>query len=77
MTRKHHNFERRHYVALANVVREARVRAHYSDSPAEAVNDIAQAMADVFRADNPNFRPTDWEAACGLVNGFDHAEAAR
>ncbi len=46
-------FQRRHFAAVAEIIRKARMRPN--DDAAEAIDDIEQDLADLFRADNPRF----------------------
>jgi hypothetical protein len=68
-------FQKRHFDVLAGIIRQARERATFNDTAGEAIDDIAQAMADAFRDDNPGFDRARWDAACG-VNGFDHRDVS-
>jgi hypothetical protein len=54
-------FQRRHYRAVAEIIRRARLRPN--DDVAEAINDIEQDLADLFRA-NPRFDAPRFYAAC-------------
>jgi hypothetical protein len=56
-------FQRRHYKALAEIVRRARARAQHNDTIAEAVADIEQDLVDLFRADNSKFSASRFIAA--------------
>lgn len=47
-------FERRHYRALADVIRRTRQLPH--DSCAEAWGDLIETLCDHFASDNPNFQ---------------------
>ena len=47
-------FQRRHFKAVAEIIRKARLRPN--DDIAEAIDDIEQDLADLFRADNPALR---------------------
>lgn len=55
-------FQKRHYAAIADVLRKAALRPN--DSPAEALSDLEQDFADLFRADNYKFSPGKFFAAC-------------
>jgi hypothetical protein len=54
-------FQKRHYVALAEIVRVAKRRPN--DTASEAVADIEQDLIDLFRADNPKFKPDTFRVA--------------
>ena len=47
-------FMRRHFVAVAQAIRAVRKMRH--DSPAEAIFDVQEVLANAFAADNSNFR---------------------
>jgi hypothetical protein len=55
-------FQRRHYVALAEIVRVAKLRPN--DSPAEAITDLQEDLADFLAANNPSFDRDRFVAAC-------------
>jgi hypothetical protein len=55
-------FQKRHYVALAEIVRVAKRRPN--DSAGEAVLDIEQDLADLFTRDNPKFKRGTFVKAC-------------
>ena len=55
-------FQRRHFAAIAEIIRKARLRPN--DDVAEAIDDIEQDLADLFRADNPRFEAPRFYAAC-------------
>ncbi len=55
-------FQKRHYTAIAEIVRVAKKRPN--DTAAEAVADFQQELADLFARDNPKFRRATFEAAC-------------
>jgi hypothetical protein len=57
-------FARRHYVALANIVRLARLRPN--DSQGELLDDLTQDLADLFARDNPKFKREKFETAAAL-----------
>jgi hypothetical protein len=48
-------FTRQHYQAVANVIKKAR-HMHTSSDATAALNMVVTEMADMFAADNPNFR---------------------
>ena len=55
-------FQRRHYEAVAKLIARAKLRPN--DSAAECLSDLEQDFADAFKADNSNFRPGTFFAAC-------------
>jgi hypothetical protein len=55
-------FQRRHFAAIAEIIRQARLRPN--DDVAETIDDIEQDLADLFRADNPRFEAPRFYAAC-------------
>jgi hypothetical protein len=55
-------FQRRHFAAIAEIIRKARLRPN--DDVAEAIDDLEQDFADLFRADNPRFEAPRFYAAC-------------
>jgi hypothetical protein len=74
-------FQRRHYVALAEAIRLTIQLPH--DRPEECMGDLIEALCDRFALDNPTgaggrgFDRMTFRAACGFINGHDHAEAFR
>jgi len=70
-------FERRHYAAVADIVRCTRALPH--DSPDEVWTDLTEEFCRRFAADNGNFQRATFKRACaGESNGHDFkAEAAR
>ena len=55
-------FQRRHYEAIADIIAKAKHRPN--DTPAECLADLEQDFADLFAADNGNFRPGQFHQAC-------------
>lgn len=55
-------FQKRHYSALATIVRIARKRPN--DSVAECLLDIEADLADLFARDNPKFKRSQFLRAC-------------
>lgn len=72
-------FQRRHYVALAAAIARVRALGPHHDTPADALRDAQEAVADLLAADNPKFNRERFAAACERqattrphVNGFQH-----
>jgi hypothetical protein len=56
-------FQKRHYSALASVVRGA--RRHFTNGTAtEVVSHFERELAELFASDNPEFRPATFHDAC-------------
>lgn len=55
-------FQKRHYTALAEILRKAKSRP--SDSVEEAIADLQLDLSDLFRADDVKFKSSTFEAAC-------------
>lgn len=55
-------FQRRHFEAVAKLIARAKLRPN--DSIVECLSDLEQDFADAFKADNANFRPGTFFAAC-------------
>jgi hypothetical protein len=54
-------FQKRHYVALAEIVRVAKRRPN--DTPQEAIADLERDLIDLFHSDNPKFKPDTFRVA--------------
>jgi hypothetical protein len=67
-------FQKRHYPALAEMIKATRALPH--DSADELWADLIEALVERFAADNPEFRPDAFRAACG-VNGHRFTEDNR
>lgn len=70
-------FQRRHYVLLAEAIKRVRTLGPHHDTPAEALRDAQEAVADLLAADNPKFDRERFAAACEPTarphaNGFQH-----
>jgi hypothetical protein len=48
-------FAKRHYEAIAGVLRRARQRQQFNDSVPEALDDLEQDLTELFQQDNSNF----------------------
>lgn len=59
-------FQRRHYSDIAAVIARARARAKFNDCAVEVVGDLEQDLIDLFRADNPKFKPSRFIAAANV-----------
>lgn len=55
-------FQKRHYAAIAAVLAKAKQRPN--DNAAECLADLEQDFADLFAADNGEFKPGRFFAAC-------------
>jgi TPP-dependent pyruvate/acetoin dehydrogenase alpha subunit len=56
-------FSRRHYEAVAEVLRGAKREAHEYSGPG-MVEAVQRMYADLFEADNEKFNRDKWEEAC-------------
>jgi hypothetical protein len=53
--------------AIADLLRTATARAVHNDTPAEAVDDLVEAFADLFARDNSRFQRGRFYQACEVV----------
>lgn len=62
-------FQRRHYIAIAEVLREGITEGYYGagDCCHESLARLAQDFATILKADNPNFCATRFFEACGIA----------
>ena len=61
-------FQRRHFRAVAEILRAARARES-CESVALAIDDIEESFATLFRGDNPRFDAPKFYAACDPTYG--------
>ena len=71
-------FQRRHYGLLAEAIKRVRTLNPHHDTPAEALRDAQEEIADLLARDNPKFDRERFAAACEAqaqrphVNGHQH-----
>jgi len=74
-----HKFERRHYLAVANIL--SSIQPNFKDVGAQAValnikDEITQKFHDLFKADNPGFKADKFMYECLTTKECKPKEAA-
>ena len=70
-----HKFQRRHYQAVADVIRKSPVYTGGSEQQTllsvQQMECLIERFCDMFEADNPDFRPARFRDACGGGPAFE------